>query len=148
MAAAQGDDVLREAAQDAQLAADGFVVRAVPTGEGGGVPDGHGGGHAVQEPAVGGGVQFLGIGGEVADVFEQVLTGLPFEEAALAPFIEVLFADGFASEVAGQEVLDVGRGIEPVEEDAAILVVGEAEVEFIAQGARETGDFSFAKHNL
>ena len=37
-----------------------------------------------------------------------------------------------------------GSGIEPVEEDAAILVVGEAAVEFVAQGARETGDFSFA----
>jgi hypothetical protein len=66
----------------------------------------------------------------------------------LTPFIEVLFADGLASEVAGQEVLDLGGGIEPVEEDTAILVVGEAAVEFIAHGARETGDFSFAKHNL
>ena len=65
----------------------------------------------------------------------------------MAPFIEVLFGDWLAGEVAGQDDLDVGGGIEPIEEGGTVLVRGEAAVEFIAQGARETGDFTVASHN-
>ena len=65
----------------------------------------------------------------------------------MAPFIEVLFGDWLAGEVAGQDDLDVGGGIEPIEERGAVLVVREALVEFIVQGAREAGDFSVASHN-
>jgi hypothetical protein len=72
---------------------------------------------------------------------------LPFNEAAVAPFVEVLPADGLASEVAGQELLDIGGGIKPIEECATVLVLGEAAVEFIAPGAREAGDFTVASHN-
>jgi hypothetical protein len=72
---------------------------------------------------------------------------LPFDEAVVAPFVKILFADGLAGEVTGQEVLDVGGGIKPIEEGVAILVMGEAAVEFIAQGAREAGDFTVASHN-
>ena len=66
----------------------------------------------------------------------------------MAPFIEVLFGDWLAGEVAGQDGLDVGGGIEPIEEGGTVLVVGEAAVEFIAQGAREAGDFTIASHGF
>ena len=56
---------------------------------------------------------------------------LPFEKAALAPFVEVLFADGLAGKVIGEHGRDTGDGIEPVEEVSAVLIVGEASVEFI-----------------
>jgi len=63
------------------------------------------------------------------------------------PFVEVLLTDGLTGEVAGQDGLNVGGGIEPIEEGGAFLVRGETLVEFIAQGAREAGDFTVASHN-
>jgi hypothetical protein len=62
--------------------------------------------------------------------------------------VEVLQADGLTGEVTGQEVLDHGGGIEPIEEGGAILVAGEALVELIAQEARKAGDFAVASHGF
>jgi hypothetical protein len=59
-----------------------------------------------------------------------------------------LFANGLAAKVAGQDGFDLGQGVEPVEDGAAVQVIGEAAVEFMAQGARKTGDYSFAEHNF
>jgi hypothetical protein len=124
--APQDSEVLIEAAQVAQFDAESRIVAAVPAGEG--VPF-----------AIGVG-QFGGFG-------EQILAGLPVEEAGLAPFMEILLTDRLAGKVAGQEGFDIGGGIEPIEKGGVVLVPGEAAVEFIAPGARETGDFTFAGHN-
>jgi hypothetical protein len=145
--AAEGDKVAGQTVQNAQLGAEGFVVPAIPPGKECGVAHDQHGGHVFSEFAAGSGVPWAGIDSEVAGLFEQIEACLPFEESTVAPFMEVLFADGLTGKVAGQHGLDIGCGIEPIEEGAAVLVMGEAAVEFVAQGARQTGDFSFAKHN-
>jgi len=143
----QGGEVPGEGMQDAQLDAEGFVVAAIPAGEEGGITDGQEGDQIADQIAAGGGVEFGGIGGQRGGLREEFLAGLRFDEAAIAPFIEILFGDGLAGKVAGQDGLDVGRGIEPMEEGGAVLVGGETAVEFSAEAARQAGDFSFTLHN-
>jgi len=143
----QGGKVPGEGVQDAQLDAEGFVVAAIPAGEEVGVTNGEEGDQISDQIAGGGGVGFGGIGGQRSGLLEKLLAGLRFDEAALAPFVEVLFGDGLAGEVAGQDGLDVGRGIEPLEEGGAVLVGGEALIEFDAEGGGQAGDFTFALHN-
>lgn len=53
---------------------------------------GHGGGR---------GIDFGGVSGELAEVFEKVLAGLPFGESGAAPVADILFVDGIAVEEAG-----------------------------------------------
>jgi hypothetical protein len=53
---------------------------------------GHGGGR---------GIDLGGIGSEFAEVFEEVLAGLPFGETGAAPVADVLFVDGVAVEKIG-----------------------------------------------
>ena len=88
--------------------AEGFVVPVIPSGEDGGITNGQEGDQVPDEIAAAGGVAFGGRGGQFTGLFEEFLTGLGFDEAAVAPFIEVLFGDGFAAKVAGQDGLDGG----------------------------------------
>ena len=143
----QDGQVLVELGQDAQLGVEGLVFGAVPTGEEAGELPRNDAGQLFGKIMVGVGALRAGIGGEVAGFIEHFLLGLPFEEAALAPFLEILPGDGLASEVRGEHGRDTGDGIEPVEKFSAILIVGEALVEFHAQSERQAGDFSFALHN-
>ena len=142
----QGGEVPGEGMQDAQLDAEGFVVAAIPAGEEGGITDGQEGDQIADQIAAGGGVEFGGIGGQRGGLREEFLAGLRFDEAAIAPFIEILFGDGLAGKVAGQDGLDVGGGIEPSEEGGAVLVGSETLVEFSAESERQAGDFTFASH--
>ena len=113
-----------------------------------GVAGDDGVGEAVGEMAVGEAGELGGVGGEFAGGFEEILGGKPVEEAALVPFGEVLGADGDAVEVFGEEGLDFGEGVEPLDEVHAGFAVVEALVELVAEGARETGDFAGAFHRI
>jgi len=143
----QGGEVTGEGVQDAQLDAEGFVVAAIPAGEEVGVTNGQEGDQISDQIAAGGGVGFGGIGSQRSGLREKFLAGLGFDETAVAPFVEILFGDGLAGKVAGQNGLDVGRGIEPLEEGGAVLVGGETLVEFRAESEGQAGDFTFALHN-
>ena len=74
--------------------AEGFVVPVIPSGEDGGITNGQEGDQVPDEIAAAGGVAFGGIGGHIAGLFEEFLTGLGFDEAAVAPFIEVCLVTG------------------------------------------------------
>ena len=113
-----------------------------------GVAGGDGVGEAIGEVAVGEAGEFGGVGGEFAGVFEEFLGGEPVEEAAIVPFGEVLRADGDAVEVFGEDGLDFGEAVEPLDEVHAGFAVVEALVELVAEGAGEAGDFAGAFHNL
>ncbi len=143
----QGGEIPGEGVQGAQLDAEGFVVAAIPAGEEGGVTNGQEGDQMPDQMAAGGGVEFGGLGGRFPGVFEEFLAGLGFGETAVAPFIEILFGDGLTGKVAGEDGLDVGGGIEPIEEGAAVLIGGETTVEFSTEGKRQAGNFSFTLHN-
>jgi hypothetical protein len=66
----------------------------------------------------------------------------PLGVAAFFPFGEVLVADGFACEVALEDGLDFGHGVEPEEEEGAGFAIEDAEVELFADGVGEACDFS------
>ncbi len=73
---------------------------------------------------------------------ESVLAQFPLAEAVPGPFVQVLFGDGTAGEIRGDEGLDFGQGIEPGEDVVVALALVEAAVELFAKGLREVGDFS------
>ena len=105
-------------------------------------------GEAVGEVAVGEAGELGGVGGEFAGVFEEFLGGKPVEKAAVIPFGEVLGADGDAVEVFGEDGLDFGEGVEPLDEVHAGFAVVEALVELVAEVVREAGDFAGAFHKI
>ena len=113
-----------------------------------GVAGGNGVGEAIGEVAVGEAGEFGGVGGEFAGVFEEFLGGEPVEETAVVPFREVLGADGDAVEMFGEEGLDFGEGVEPLDEIHAGFAIVEALVELVAELVGETGDFAGAFHRL
>jgi hypothetical protein len=126
------------------------VVVGVLGGEGpdgdGGVAEGEPAGEFVGEEA-GEGVVAEGLFVfEVTREGEGVVAGEPVTVAAVFPLGEVGGGEGLGGEVGGEEGLDLGQGVEPVEEGGAGLVVEEAAVELVADGGGEAGDFSGAGH--
>jgi hypothetical protein len=85
-------------------------------------------------------VQLVGFLDELRDPVAGLLVAQPILEAALFPFGEVGLIDGASVEVGGEGVFDFGEAVEPVDEAGAGLAIGEAVVEFFADGAREAGD--------
>ena len=149
-AALEAGDVAVEAVQQVKA---GEEVGVEGTFEGhfaqeDGVAGGDGVGEAVGEVAVGEAGEFGGVGGEFAGVFEEFLGGEPVEEAAVVPFGEVLGADGDAGEMLGEEGLDFGEAVQPLDEVHAGFAVVEALVELVAKRAGETGDFAGAFHKI
>jgi hypothetical protein len=144
IAAAEVDDVPAEGVQGAELAAAGLIGGAVPLEEGGGVA----GGEDAEEPAgpIGVGEVAVAGGGELAGLVAEFALGLPAGEAVGAPFGEVLLGDGAAVKFAGEKGPDGRERIEPGEEGGAGFGVGEAAVEFVAQGLGEPGDFRGLTH--
>ena len=71
---------------------------------------------------------FLGAGGYHPGIGEEVLPGLPFAKAALAPFAEVLLGDDGAAEERRQYLAGFRQVIEPAEQGAARFAVGQAVV--------------------
>ena len=102
-------------------------------------------GEAAGQFAVGAG-ELGGVGGEFAGGFKEFLGGEPVEEAAVVPFGEVLRADGDAVEVFGEEGLDFGEAVQPLDEVHAGFAVVEALVELVAKLVGEAGDFAGAFH--
>ena len=105
--------------------------------------DGEVGRHPVRR-ALGFG-DLLEVGGFFAHVREAgagFLDLAPLFEAAPVPFREVLLEDGAAFEFLGQDLLDLGEGVEPLKELGSWLAVLEAGVELFAESVRETGDFT------
>ena len=88
--------------------------------------------------------EFGALFGQVAEIFLAVLVTEPILIAALAPFGEVLLADRIPSEDGVEEFIRLRQFIDPGEHGCAEFAVEEAEVEFFAGLARETGDFADA----
>ena len=144
-AAAEDGDVADEGGEVLESGEGGVVGIAVPMGEGVGDADGEETGGVIGHE--GGG--FFEVGGGVGfflDVFKKLAPGLPLGIAAVAPFGEVLFADGFAVEAVLEDALDFGEFVEPNDDFAAGGVGFEAGVEFLADVAGETGDFAGSVH--
>jgi hypothetical protein len=80
----------------------------------------------------------------VREAGEGFLVLAPIFEAAPVPFREVLLEDGTAFEFLGQDLLDLGEGVEPLKEFGSGLAVLKAGVELFAESVRETGDFTGA----
>ena len=70
------------------------------------------------------------------------LAHLPVAVAVLSPFSDVLFDERTALELFGQNGLDLGQGIEPLEERGAGFVVLQTPVDLLAQFARQASNFS------
>jgi hypothetical protein len=104
----QCGEIPGEGVQDAQLDTEGFDVPVIPSGQDGGVTNGQEGDQVPDQLAAGGGVQFAGIGGQIPGLGEEFLASPRCEEAAVAPFVEILFGDGLTGKVAGQDGLGVG----------------------------------------
>jgi hypothetical protein len=83
-----------------------------------------------------------GVFGEVFVAGEGFLFLLPAFEAAGAPLGEVLFANGHAIELGGEDFFDAHEAVEPGEDVGGGLVVFEAAVELFADGFGEAGDFA------
>ena len=83
-----------------------------------------------------------------AGLGEHFAAELPGGEAMGAPFAEVLPADGARGEFSGQDGPDRRQGVEPRQKGTGGLVVGEAVVEFVAQGFGKPGDFRGLSHRL
>jgi hypothetical protein len=113
-----------------------------------------------EETAEGEGLEFgeaLGDGllgpadAKIVEVFDEIGQGIakefllgPIFIAAVAPFAEVLLGDEAAVELFGEDGLDFGQGVEPIEERTSEFAVAEAEVEGFADVPREAGDFAAA----
>lgn len=135
--AAELDGFAAEGAEGAKGAAKGFRGMCVPAEHGGGVAQGD----EIDEV----GAPFFGRLGGLAGLIQKVAAKLPDGEAVGAPLVEILFADGTAGEFAGEKAAHGGLAVEPGQQGEAGLVIGEAAVEFVAEGAREAGDLGVHK---
>ena len=89
----------------------------------------------VVEVEVFGGVEQLGSG------FASFLAPEPILVAGLFPVGKVLFGDRAVVELVGEDFLDVGLVVEPLDDFDAGLVVFDAETELVANGFGEAGYF-------
>ena len=64
--------------------------------------------------------------------------------AAIPPLGEIAGGDGPAIEMKREDLFDFGEVVEPIEDGIGGLAVVEALVDFLADGVRETSDFSGA----
>lgn len=92
--------------------------------------------------------QFGGITVGVLNVNASFLMGLPVVKAALLPFSEIGGADRLRVEMGFKDIFDFGDVVEPIDEGDAWFAIVEALVEFVANVAWETGDFTSAGHEL
>ena len=83
---------------------------------------------------------------EVVGEGEGTVAGEPVAVAAIFPLGKVGRGEGLGGELGGEDGLDLGEGVEPLEEGSAGLAVEAAAVELVADGGGETGDFSGAGH--
>jgi len=86
--------------------------------------------------ALGAMVQFMGAFEHFTPLGAAVAGFGPFKITAVPPVGEVLFGDGTAAELGGEDFLDFEQGMEPGEEFFAENAVGEAMIEFFADLSR------------
>ncbi len=89
-------------------------------------------------------VQFRDVFAHVRGAVEEFAMEEPFLKAALTPDAEVLGGDGRAVEALADDLEDFGQVVEPGEDFGGFLAVVEADVELLADGAGEAGDFAAA----
>jgi hypothetical protein len=82
----------------------------------------------------------------IAKGVDEFAAGLPFNKTALAPLGEILFGDGLTMELGMEDFIDFGQAVEPLGELRPREVALKAAVEFVANFAGKTGDFSGACH--
>jgi hypothetical protein len=125
----------------------GGVVRRGGGGllEAGAQGEGDEGGEAVGE----GGIALVGL--EAVGALEEAVEGLagllvaePVGKAAEFPVGEVLLGDGGAGEFGGEDGLNGGEGVQPVDEELLALALVQAVVELVANSEGEAGDFTGA----
>ena len=68
--------------------------------------------------------------------------GEPMAEAPAAPLGQVIFADGVAGKPAGEDGLNLGLLVEPLNHHCAGFTVQQAVVDRIADGLGKAGDFA------
>jgi hypothetical protein len=135
-AAAEGEDAGGEIVEAAELGA----------GSGGSEVGGlGGGGEAELEPGeelvTQAGLE-MGRDWGLGRALEGVVAEFPLAEAVGFPAAEVLGGDGLGAETGLECAFDRGEGIEPGEDGGGGLIVEQAAVEGLADGLRETGDFT------
>jgi len=98
----------------------------------------------------GGGGRLDGVGviGERGEFFEEILTGLPLDESAVAPVAEVLLADGFAVEGLAEDGFDGSDAVEPLDESPGGNGTLQPAVEFLRDFRGDFGDFGDAAHGF
>ena len=89
-------------------------------------------------------LQFRDVFAHVRGAVEEFAMEEPFLESALTPGAEVLGGDGRAVEALADDLADFGQVVEPGEDFGGFLAVVEADVELLADGAGEAGDFAAA----
>jgi hypothetical protein len=127
------------------LVGEGGGGSEVPFRESNGEPGGEELGGAFGHEAAGF-FEVLRGGAGIAGAIKEVVTGLPFEEAALTPLGKVLRNDGVSLEEVAEDLLDFGEGVEPLDKGDAGDVAFEAAVEFLPDFSGEAGDFSVSCH--
>jgi len=146
IAAAQTEEIEGDVVEDTEPATEVLGVAAVPCGEFGGVASGEDGGEVICYAAAGGLGELGGVFCDLGKPGEGLFMGEPIAIAAIAPIREVLKVDIAGVEMAVEEGLDFGEGVEPLEDKGAGLGVEEATVEFVANFAGEAGDFTVSSH--
>ena len=96
--------------------------------------------------AAGGGLDVVLVGGQFIGIGKEVLGGEPFLVAAVAPFGDVLGCDGASVELAGEDGLDLGEPVEPLQDGFGFEAIFETGVELSADLAGEAGDFTDTCH--
>jgi hypothetical protein len=90
----------------------------------------------------------LGFIRDDTDPFARLLKFLPLVISALFPVREVLLVDGAAAEAGVEHLFHLAVRIEPFDETDTLLAIVETAVEFVADVAREAGDFAVAGHGI
>jgi hypothetical protein len=83
------------------------------------------------------------VGERIFGEVEGGLADLPRLKAGFSPAFEVLAFYGLAFEFGFEDFLDLGEGVEPVDDWFLLLRLIESAIYFFANFAREAGDFAF-----
>ena len=94
--------------------------------------------------AVGGVGEVFGIGGQFALLFEDLAMMEPVAIAAVFPFINILAFEGTTIKVLGQNGFDLGHLVKGAGKVFGGVTVIEGEVDAVAEGTGEAGDFAVA----
>ena len=66
----------------------------------------------------------------------MLISRFPVHVTAPSPLRQILLVDGPAAKLGGQNLLDFGKGVQPVEQWLAWLAIPEPPVQFFTNGPR------------